>query len=91
MTDKAVSVFAMQLGNYISTIKESFFCLEQSLSVLKVCILFATNSAMYHSVLVNAAVFELSSGSVYISSIFNLEIATAKMLSVPLIWTKVRL
>ena len=62
----------------------SFLCSAQSLSVTKVCIVFATTSAMHSSVLLSATLFGFSSGSVHISSVFNLEMAFGRMFSVSL-------
>ena len=49
----------------------SLFCLTQSISVVKVCILFATTSTMHYSVLLSAAVFGFSHGSMYMSNILT--------------------
>ena len=52
----------------------------RSYQLLKVCILFATASAMHSSVLLIAIVFGFSSGPLYIASVFNLEMASGRML-----------
>ena len=66
----------------------SFFCSVWSLLILKVCMLAVTNSVMQF---IMSNVFQFSSGSLYISYVFNPEIASARILFLSLMWTDIRL
>ena len=57
--------------------------------VLKVCMLIAYILITSSCMLLTAGILGFSMGSFYISNVIYLEIASAKTLFLPLVWTKV--